>query len=64
MNIRTQTTITTNLYTLITKDNDRVLFSEDYYENTESNIMRTTLEALKIHYESKKHKNTSQSIEG
>ena len=62
-----------NIYTMITKDNDRVIFSKDYYENSEStadqmfdagsgvkcnvcNIMRTTVEALKSHTESTRHK--------
>ena len=73
MNTRTQNTITANVYTLITKDNDRVLFSEDFYDNSESmagkmfdagsgvkcnvcNIMRTTVEALQTHNESRRHK--------
>ena len=57
------------IYTMITKDNDRVLFPEkspDYIENTifltgsgvkcnACNIMRTSKEKWKSHDESKRH---------
>ena len=35
MDIRTQTTSNANVYTSITKNNNRLLFSENYYENPE-----------------------------